>query len=95
MGAFTERRAEAGFLKLDAGASCRVSGGRDIYFVLSGKGKVGRENYRLFTTVYLETKDEHATFSATEATEMLHFHLPDLAALKAKKQRGEALHAAE
>jgi hypothetical protein len=95
MGVFTERRAEAGFLKVDAGASHRVSGGRDIYFVLSGKGAVGDETYRRFTTVYLPTKSEHAAFKASEATEMLHYRLPDLSALKAQKQPGQALHAAE
>jgi mannose-6-phosphate isomerase-like protein (cupin superfamily) len=95
MGVFTERRAEAGFLKLGVGASHRVNGGRDIYFVLSGTGAVGGETYRRFTTVYLQTKSEHATFKASEATEMLHYRLPDLSALKAQKQPGQALHAAE
>ena len=84
---FTERRAEAGFLKLDPGAKYRARGGRDIY-VVHERYWLGRRrhDYRRFTTVYLETKSEHAEFTAGETTEMLHFRLPNLAGLEAQSR---------
>jgi hypothetical protein len=77
LGIFTECRNEAGMVKMDAGATYRPTGKRDIFCVLSGKGKVGREPLRRFTTVFLDF-DEEATFKADEPVEMLHLRLPDL-----------------
>jgi hypothetical protein len=83
MGTFTERKTSASFLKLDDAAAHTVSGKRDIYVVLSGSGTVGREPYRRLTTVFAERGDK-AAFKAREATEILHFRLPDLAGIHAK-----------
>jgi mannose-6-phosphate isomerase-like protein (cupin superfamily) len=94
MGVFTERRAEAGFIKIDAGVTFHARGGRDIYVVLSGTGNVEGQAYRRFSTVYLEKGDE-TVFSASETAEILHFRLPNLAGLQVEKPRQEALQAAE
>lgn len=94
LGVFTERRAEAGFIKLDPGAKYRARGGRDIHVVLAGIGSVGGNDYRRFSTVYLEGRDEHAEFTAKETTELLHFRLPNLAGLEAQS-RPVAAEAAE
>jgi hypothetical protein len=59
------------------GATYRPTGKRDIFCVLSGKGKVDREPLRRFTTVFLDF-DEEAMFKADEPVEMLHLRLPDL-----------------
>jgi hypothetical protein len=83
MGVFTERRTSASFLKLGDAAAYTVSGQRDIYVVLSGSGTVVGEPYRRLTTVLLERGDR-AAFKAREATEILHFRLPDLAGVQAK-----------
>jgi hypothetical protein len=95
MGTFTERRISAGFFKLDPGATMKVAGGRDIYVVLKGAGELLGEDYGLHTTLFLEKKSERASFEASEPTEMLHFHLPDLAPVKAAMQRAPMNEAAE
>jgi hypothetical protein len=76
LGVFTERRTEAGFVKLDPGASYTGTG-RGIYVCYAGKGQVESEPLRPATTVFLD-HGEHATFTAEEATELVHFGLPDL-----------------
>jgi len=81
-GVFTERKSAAAFFKIDAGTSFAVRGGRDIYFVIAGAGTLETEVYRFQTTLFLE-RDEQATFTADETTEVLHLHLPDLDDLKA------------
>jgi len=78
-GVFTERRASAGLVKLDPGATHPVSG-RGIYFVLSGEGRAGEQRFSGFTTVFLDA-GERAALTATSATEILHYGLPDLASL--------------
>lgn len=93
MGVFTERRAEAGFVKIDAGASYSGGGGRDIFFVISGTGTVGGDSYRKFSAVQLDP-DETAVFNAAEATELLHLRLPNLTGV-AERLPGEAMQAAE
>lgn len=76
MGMFTERRTVATFLKLEPKA--RYKGhGRSLYFVLSGGGQVGNEDYRRFTTVYCDEGDDPA-FTATEESEILMLGLPRL-----------------
>ena len=79
LGVFTERRTQAGFLRLDPGASHKV-GGRGVYFVLDGAGRAGDKPYRRFTTVFVDT-DQRATLTASAATDILHYGLPDLADL--------------
>jgi len=79
LGVFTERRSEAGFVRLDAGASFTARG-KGVYMVTHGSGSVGGEQLRALTTVYLDA-GETATITAREETELLHFGLPDLAGL--------------
>ncbi len=83
MGVFTERRTEIRFLKLDAGTAHTVQG-RGVYFVLSGRGTVEGETFRRMTTVYADA-GERARFQAQDATEILHYGLPNLAGLAAPK----------
>ena len=80
LGVFTERRSEAGFLKLDAGASHTVQG-HGIYLVLSGAGEIAAQPMRKLTTLYLG-RDESAIITAREATELMHFGLPNLAGVR-------------
>ena len=82
-GVFTERKSAAEFFKIDAGASFTIHGGRDIYFVITGTGTLESELYYFQTTLLLE-QNEQATFSASETSEILHLHLPDLGDLKAR-----------
>src|SRR3981189_3737624 len=72
---FAERRSEASFFRLDAGASF-VARGKGVYMVTHGSGSVGGEQLRALTTVYLDA-GETATITAREETELLHFGLPD------------------
>jgi len=80
LGVFTERRSEASLFRLDAGARFAARG-KGVYVVTRGAGTVGGEPLRSLTTVYLEP-GETATFTAAEATELLHFGLPDLAGVE-------------
>jgi hypothetical protein len=90
-GVFTERRTQARFVRLDAGASYRVSG-RGVYLVLSGAGEAEGKPLRKYTTVFVDT-DEHAVLRASEATELLHYGLPDLSDMMV--QSGATVQAAE
>jgi hypothetical protein len=80
LGVFTERRSEASFFRLDAGASFAARG-KGVYMVTRGSGSVGGQTLRALTTVYLDA-GETATITAREETELLHFGLPDLAGLR-------------
>ena len=93
-GVWTERRTEAGLVKLDAGAS--YDGRRpSIYLVLSGAGDCEGKPLKQYTTVYLD-QDEHATLRARETTEFLHYGLPDLSDMAAAGHTsGVAMQAAE
>ena len=75
-GVWTERRTEAGLLRLESGARHEVRG-RGIYLVLTGAGACGEKPLRQYTTLFLD-HGECATLSAGEATEFLHYGLPDL-----------------
>jgi hypothetical protein len=76
IGVFTERRAEAGFYKLEPGATLRASG-RGIYVAYAGEGRIAGEPLRPFTTLFLEHGEE-AAITATTGAELIHFGLPDL-----------------
>jgi hypothetical protein len=80
LGVFTERRSEAGFVKLDAGARYEARG-KSVHVVLRGAGRVGDQPIRALTTVYLAA-GETVTFVAQYETELLRFGLPDLAGLR-------------
>jgi hypothetical protein len=93
-GVWTERRIEAGLIRLDAGAKHEL-GGRGIFLTLSGAGTCTGQPLRKFTTVYLD-QDEHTVLQASETTELLHYGLPDLSALSAGiHTSGVAMQAAE
>jgi hypothetical protein len=79
LGVFTERRSEAGFFRLDAGARFTARG-KGVYIVTRGEGWVGEVPLRALTTVHLEA-GESVTFTVSAETELLHFGLPNLAGL--------------
>jgi hypothetical protein len=80
LGVFTERRSEASLFRLEAGASFTARG-KGVYVVTRGGGSVADQPLRALTTVYLEP-GETVTFTAREATELLHFGLPNLAGVR-------------
>ena len=53
-GVWTERRTEAGLLRLEAGASHTVAG-RGVYLVMSGAGQCEGKPLQKYTCVFLET----------------------------------------
>jgi len=79
-GVWTERRTEAGLLRLEAGAGHEVRG-RGIYFVLSGKGACEGKPLAEHTTVFLHAS-EKAVLRANERMEILHYGLPNLSGLE-------------
>jgi hypothetical protein len=93
-GVWTERRTEAGLLRLEAGASHRIEG-RGVYLVLKGAGTCEGKPLRQYTTVHLDS-GEHTTLAATEPTEILHYGLPDLSDMEVSvDSSGAAMQAAE
>jgi hypothetical protein len=74
-GTFTDCAIRAAAYKLDAGATF-VAGGRGIFLVLAGSGALAGGRYERFTALALE-RDERASFTASEPTEILLFGLPD------------------
>ncbi len=93
LGAFSECRTEAGFLKLDPGA-VHDGAGRGIYFIVSGTGEVGDEIFARHTAVFVE-RGETARFTAAETTEIFHIGLPNLDAIPRRDRAGETATAAE
>jgi hypothetical protein len=93
LGVFTERRSEAGFFKLDAGASFTARG-KGVYVVTRGAGTAGGEPLRALTTVYVDA-GETVTFSGQEDIELLHFGLPNLAGLRMPAHEQVHVEAAE
>jgi hypothetical protein len=49
--------------------------------VLSGTGEIAEQPMRKLTTLYL-ARSETATITANEATELMHFGLPNLAGVR-------------
>ncbi|HEY7296748.1 MAG TPA: hypothetical protein VH684_02330 [Xanthobacteraceae bacterium] len=93
-GVWTERRTQAGLLRLEAGASHEVIG-RGVYLVLNGIGTCQGSPLKQFTTVYLD-HDERTRLFAGETAELLHYGLPDLRGLAAvRRATGRAMQAAE
>jgi hypothetical protein len=93
-GVWTERRTEAGLLRLEAGASHTVEG-RGVFLVTSGAGQCQGKPLQKYTAVFLET-GETATLSASETMELLHYGLPDLEDMTgAVDTSGIAMQAAE
>jgi hypothetical protein len=81
LGVFTERRVEAGMLRLAENAS-HVLRGRGVYFVLRGDGRIGSTNVKLLTALYLEA-NETCELSTNAPMEILHYGLPDLSDMAA------------
>jgi len=77
LGVFTERRTQAGQLRLDPGASY-TGRGRSVFLVLRGAGTIGETAMRPLTTLFLDW-NETAVFTASAETEVMHFGLPNLA----------------
>jgi hypothetical protein len=76
LGMFTERRTAASVLRLDAGASFTAKG-NGVYLVLRGAGSVGDAPLRKLTAFHVG-RGESVKVTATEATEIMHFGLPNL-----------------
>jgi hypothetical protein len=93
LGVFTERRSEAGFVRLDAGARFTARG-KGVYVVTRGAGSVDGAPIRALSAVYLAA-GETATFVAGEETELLHFGLPNLAGLRMETHDAAPAEAAE
>jgi hypothetical protein len=93
LGVFTERRSQAGVLRLDAGASHTVQG-HGIYLVLSGAGEIAGAPMRKLTTLYL-ARGENAAIAARDASELVHFGLPDLAGVRMPERDALPAQAAE
>ena len=93
LGVFTEHNTGARYLKLEAGASYATAG-RGIHVVFGGKGRVGDQPLRPYTTLFLD-HDETATLIAEETIELLHLGLPDLRALAAQPRDDVPSQAAE
>ena len=74
-GVWTERRTEAGLIRLDAGTSHRLRG-RGLHLLLSGAGQCEGKMLKQHTTLFLDY-GEHATLHASEESEFLHYGLPD------------------
>jgi hypothetical protein len=92
-GVWTERRTEAGLLRLETGARHEVRG-RGVYLVIKGAGECEGMPLRLYTTVFLET-GERTVLQASETAEFLHYGLPDLSDMMAAGQTSGAMQAAE
>src|SRR4029077_577369 len=90
---FTERRSEAGFVRLDAGARFTARG-KGVYVVTRGSGSVDGQPLRALTTIYVDA-GETVTFSAQAETELLHFGLPNLAGLRMPSHEQVHVEAAE
>ncbi len=74
LGEFSERRCQIAFYRSESGASLNL-GGRSIYFVASGSGAAGTQEFRAHATIYVE-QDAPATVSARETLELLGIGLP-------------------
>jgi hypothetical protein len=84
LGIFTERRAQSGFYRVDAGATLHALG-RAVYVAYRGEGSVNGTPLRPFTTVFLD-HGEDAVITATSEVELIHFGLPDLRNLAAQPE---------
>jgi hypothetical protein len=92
-GVWTERRIEAGLIRLEPGARHEVHG-RGVFLVLSGAGTCEGQPLRKFTTVSLD-QDERTILQASETLELLHYGLPDLTGLSASVHTSGVMQAAE
>jgi hypothetical protein len=92
-GVWTERRIEAGLIRLEPGARHEVHG-RGVFLVLSGAGTCEGQPLRKFTTISLD-QDERTMLQANETLELLHYGLPDLTGMTASDRTSGVMQAAE
>ena len=81
MGAFTERKTEAAFIKIEQGATWKGMG-RSIYLITQGSGRVEGDTYVKLDGVYSQER-ETPVFTASQETIILRMTLPDLSGLAA------------
>ncbi len=74
LGEFSERRTRIELYRIERRATLRLAGG-SIYFVTLGNGAVGAEEFRMHSTIYVES-DTPATIASRETTELLCIGLP-------------------
>lgn len=89
VGAFTERRAQAGRLRIEAGATATLPA-RSIHVCLSGAGSVGAAPVRQLTVIHVAA-GETATLTASEESIFLRMILPDLTGLKHEAPESSAI----
>ncbi len=77
LGTFLDCRIPCALYRLSPGSTFQAKG-RGVYLVLSGGGLLEGDNYRRFTSVYLDT-GETAQFKVAEVSEVLLMGLPNLA----------------
>lgn len=82
LGVWTERRIEAGMLKLDPGARHSVTG-RGLHLVLSGTGACEDKPLKQHTTLFLDS-GENAIIEAERTLDLLHYGLPDFSDLASR-----------
>jgi hypothetical protein len=80
LGDFSERRSRIGFLGLAAGARHRLDS-HSLYFVVSGEGRIGGQDWRAQTTIHIDAA-EQADIEADTDAEIFHIGLPDLTGLQ-------------
>ncbi len=89
VGAFTERRAQAGRLRIEAAATATLPE-RSIHVCLSGVGMVGSQPVRPLTVIHLPA-GETATLTASEECVFLRMVLPDLNGLRLDKPESQPI----
>jgi hypothetical protein len=85
LGSFSECETQLDLFRVAAGASLHLQP-HSIYFIVSGRGTIGNEQYDRFSSAQLAF-DERAELQATEETRVLHIGLPDLRAFMLHKPR--------
>lgn len=83
LGSFSERRAQAGILRISPGASSKLPE-RSIHVCVAGEGLIGGEPVRRFTTIYLP-RGETGVLAAKEEITLIRMLLPDLAGLETQQ----------
>jgi hypothetical protein len=80
LGVFTDCEIPCALYRLQPGATFTAQG-RGIFMIMSGHGAVGRDTFRRFTSVYLDT-GETAQFSSEQVSEILLLGMPDGTAIQ-------------
>lgn len=80
LGVFTDCQIPCALYRVHPGATFTAHG-RGIFMVMSGGGKLRGENFRKYTSVYLDI-GETTSFEADEVSEILLMGMPDVAAIQ-------------